>query len=69
MVLATAVTTAAGSASQDLPRAEQLAAEAIERDPDSSTAHEAMGRVLLTQNRSREGQIEMEKAPVLNRNI
>jgi TolB-like protein/class 3 adenylate cyclase/Flp pilus assembly protein TadD len=64
-----AVTEAAGSVSQDIPRAEQLAAEAIERDPNSSGAHEAMGRVRLIQkNRLREGQIEFEKALALNRN-
>ena len=60
---------AAGSVSQDLPRAEQLAAEAIERDPESSKAHEAMGRVRLIQkNRLREAQIEFEKALSLDRN-
>ncbi len=69
MALTMAVDIVAGSASQDLPRAEQLAAEAIERDPNSSKAHEAMGRVRLAQkNRLREGQIEFEKALVLDRN-
>jgi adenylate cyclase len=68
-VLAVAVTTAEGSASQDLPRAEQLAAEAIERDPYSSRAHEAMGRVRLAQkNRLREMQAEFETALALDRN-
>jgi adenylate cyclase len=59
---------AAGSVSQDIARAEQLAAEAIARDPTSSTAHEAMGRVRLAQkNRLREAQIEFETALALDR--
>jgi tetratricopeptide (TPR) repeat protein len=59
---------AAGSVSQDIARAEQLAAEAIARDPDSSRAHEAMGRVRLAQkNRLREAQIEFETALALDR--
>jgi Tfp pilus assembly protein PilF len=60
---------AAGSVSQDLPRAEQLLVEAIERDPSSSRAHEAMGGVRLRQkNRLREMQIEYETALALDRN-
>jgi TolB-like protein/class 3 adenylate cyclase len=71
MVLSVGVSTgiAAGAASQDVPRAEQLAAEAIERDPNSSKAHEAMGRVRLVQkNRLREAQTEFETALALDRN-
>jgi len=67
--LGVAVTDAAGSGSQDLQRAEQLALEAIERDPNSSLAHVTLGRVLLRQkNRLREGQIEFERALALDRN-
>jgi TolB-like protein len=67
--LGVAVTDASGSGSQDLLRAEQLALEAIERDPNSSQAHEALGRVRLRQkNRLREGQIEFETALALDRN-
>jgi hypothetical protein len=59
--LAVAVSDASGSASQDIPRAERLAVEAIERDPDSSKAHEAMARVRLRQKtRLREAKIELE---------
>jgi adenylate cyclase len=68
MDLAGTASIAAGSVSQDIARAEQLAAEAIERDPDSSRAHEAMGRVRLIQkNRLREAQIEFETALALDR--
>jgi adenylate cyclase len=68
MALAATASIAAGSLSQDIPRAEQLAAEAIERDPTSSRAHEAMGRVrLLQKNRLREAQIEFETALALDR--
>ena len=43
-------------------------AEAIERDPTNSRAHEAMGRVRLIQkNRLREAQIEFETALALDR--
>jgi tetratricopeptide (TPR) repeat protein len=67
--LAITVAGAFGSTSQDLPRAEQLAAEAIERDPDSSMAHMAMGRVRLSQkNRLGEAQIELATALALDRN-
>ena len=67
--LLAAVTDAAGSASQDVPRAEQLLVEAIERDPNSSQAHDAMGAVRLRQkNRLREMQIELETALALDRN-
>ncbi len=69
IALAGTASIAAGSLSQDIPRAEQLAAEAIERDPTSSRAHEAMGRVrLLQKNRLREAQIELETALALDRN-
>jgi adenylate cyclase len=68
MDLAGTASIAAGSVSQDISRAEQLAAEAIELDPDSSKAHEAMGRVRLIQkNRLREAQIEFETALALDR--
>jgi adenylate cyclase len=64
-----AVINAAGSASQNLPRAEQLLVEAIERDPNSSWAHETMGWVRQSQkNRLREAQIELETALALNHN-
>jgi TolB-like protein/class 3 adenylate cyclase/Tfp pilus assembly protein PilF len=67
--LTVAVTSAAGSAAQDIPRAEQLLVEAIERDPNSSRAHETMGFVRLRQkNRLREAQIEFETALALDRN-
>jgi Tfp pilus assembly protein PilF len=67
--LAVAVTEAGGSAAQDIPRAEQLLVEAIERDPNSSRAHEVMGQVRLRQkNRLREAQIEFETAVALDRN-
>jgi tetratricopeptide (TPR) repeat protein len=60
---------AAGSVSQDIPRAEQLLVEAIDRDPSSSWAHEAMGGVRLRQkNRLHEMQIEYETALALDRN-
>jgi TolB-like protein/class 3 adenylate cyclase len=68
-VLGIAVTDAAGYGSQDLQRAEQLALEAIERDPNNSRAHVALGRVRLGQkNRLREAQIELETALALDRN-
>ena len=58
-----------GPVSLDIPRAEQLLVEAIERDPSSSRAHEAMGGVRLRQkNRLREMQIEYETALALDRN-
>jgi adenylate cyclase len=67
--LAVAVTEAGGSASLDLPRAEQLLAEALERDPNSSRAHDTMGQVRLRQkNRLRDGQAEFETALALDRN-
>src|SRR5262249_23736646 len=69
MALAAGVTNAAGSASQDLPRAEQLAREAVERDPNSADAHVAMGWVRQRQkNRLREAQTEFETALTLNPN-
>jgi TolB-like protein len=65
----TVTTEAAGSGSQDVPRAEQLLVEAIERDPNSSLAHEAMGAVrILQKNRLREAQIELETALAIDRN-
>jgi TolB-like protein/class 3 adenylate cyclase/Flp pilus assembly protein TadD len=69
LAVAVGLGTAGGSASQDIPRAEQLAAEAIERDPNSSKAHEALGRLRLTQKgRLREAQAEFETALSLDRN-
>jgi TolB-like protein/class 3 adenylate cyclase/Flp pilus assembly protein TadD len=68
-VLTVAASDVADSDPQDIPRAEQLAVEAIERDPDSSKAHEAMGRVRLRQkNRLREARAELETALTLDRN-
>jgi Tfp pilus assembly protein PilF len=59
----------AGSVSQDIPRAEQLLVEAIERDPNSARAHGQMRFVHLHQkNRLREAQIEFETALALDRN-
>jgi tetratricopeptide (TPR) repeat protein len=47
-----------------------LLVEAIERDPNSALAHEAMGQVrLLQKNRLREMQIELEAALALDRNL
>src|SRR5439155_13689635 len=58
-----------GSVSRDVPRAEQLALEAIEREPNSSEAHVALGFVRPHQkDRLREGQIEFETALALDRN-
>jgi Tfp pilus assembly protein PilF len=70
MTLAVAVGVGtAGASPQDLLRAEQLASEAIERDPSSSKAHEALGRVRLYQkDRLREAQAEFETALALDRN-
>jgi len=68
LVLHAAVTTASGSASKDIPRAEQLLVEAIEREPASSRAHDAMGKVRLVQNnRLREAKAEFETALTLDR--
>jgi TolB-like protein/predicted Zn-dependent protease len=54
---------------QDLPRAERLLVEAIERDPNSSRAHFAMGEIRQRQkNRLREAQIELETALALDHN-
>jgi adenylate cyclase len=67
--LAVAVSDASGSALQDIPRAEQLAVEAIERDPQSARAHHAMGSVRFRQrDRLQEAQIEFETALALDRN-
>jgi adenylate cyclase len=67
--LTVAVTEAGGSALLDLPLAEQLLAEALERDPNSSRAHDTMGQVRLRQkNRLRDGQAEFETALALDRN-
>jgi TolB-like protein/class 3 adenylate cyclase/Tfp pilus assembly protein PilF len=68
--LTVAVTTTGGSVSEDISRAEQLLVEAIEHDPNSSLAHEAMGQVrLLQKNRLHEAQIELETALALDRNL
>jgi adenylate cyclase len=68
-VLSTADLVPGGPVSLDIPRAEQLLVEAIERNPSSSRAHEAMGGVRLRQkNRLREMQIEYETALALDRN-
>jgi TolB-like protein/DNA-binding winged helix-turn-helix (wHTH) protein/Flp pilus assembly protein TadD len=56
------------SAQQDQARAEQLLLEALERDPNRSTAHYALGRLRRFQNRLPESQIELETAVALDRN-
>ena len=56
-------------AEANLARAEQLASEAVERDPNSSLAHYTMGSLRrLQKNRLREAQIEFEKALALDPN-
>ena len=49
-------------------RAEQLLLEALERDPNSSLAHEVMGMLRRFQNRLTESRIELETAVALDRN-
>jgi adenylate cyclase len=60
----------AGSSSfqQYEARAEQFLLEAVERDPNRSTARSAMGYLRLIQNRLPEAQIEAETAIALNHN-
>jgi len=53
---------------QDAARAEQLLREALERDPNRSMAHEAMGIVHRAQNRLTEAVIELETAIALDPN-
>jgi len=56
------------SIQQDEARACQLLTEALERDPNQSLAHEAMGRIRKVQNRLTEARIEFESAIALDRN-
>ena len=53
---------------QDMTRAEQLLAEALETNPNLSIAHEAMGMLRRVQNRFAESQIEFETAIALDPN-
>jgi len=53
---------------QDMTRAEQLLAEALESNPNLSIAHEAMGMLRRVQNRFAESQIEFETAIALDPN-
>jgi adenylate cyclase len=53
---------------QDGARAEHLLLEALERDPNRSTAHFAMGILRRMQNRLTESRIEFETAVALDRN-
>jgi tetratricopeptide (TPR) repeat protein len=53
---------------QDMTRAEQLLAEALEINPNLSVAHEAMGMLRRVQNRFAESQIEFETAITLDPN-
>jgi tetratricopeptide (TPR) repeat protein len=56
------------SVQQDQARAEQLLVEALERDANSSMAHDTMGELRRFQNRLAEAQIEFETAIALDRN-
>jgi tetratricopeptide (TPR) repeat protein len=56
------------SAQQDKARAERLLVEALERDPNRSMAHYALGRLRRMQKRLPESQIELETAVALDRN-
>jgi tetratricopeptide (TPR) repeat protein len=56
------------SSQQDLARAGQLLAEALERDAHRSIAHYAMGMLRRDQNRLAEARIEFETAIALDRN-
>jgi TolB-like protein/class 3 adenylate cyclase/Tfp pilus assembly protein PilF len=56
------------SVKQDQARAEQLLVEALERDANSSMAHDTMGELRRFQNRLAEAQIEFETAIALDRN-
>jgi TolB-like protein/class 3 adenylate cyclase/Tfp pilus assembly protein PilF len=56
------------SVNRDQARAEQLLVEALERDANSSMAHDTMGELRRFQNRLAEAQIELETAIALDRN-
>jgi len=56
------------SVQQDEARSEQLLLEALERDANRSTAHQAMGHLRRSQNRLTESRIELETAIALDRN-
>jgi len=56
------------SVQQDQARAEQLLLEALERDANSSMAHDTMGELRRVKNRLAEAQIEFETAIALDRN-
>ena len=53
---------------KDQARAEQLLLEALDRDPNRSSAHEAMGLLRRVQGRWAESQGEFKKAIALDRN-
>jgi adenylate cyclase len=53
---------------KDQARAEQLLLEALDRDPNRSSAHEAMGLLRRVQGRWAESQAEFERAIALDRN-
>jgi adenylate cyclase len=59
---------ASKSPTEDLARAEKLAADAVERDPGSAQAYYALGVVHRAQNRLAESRTELEKAITLDRN-
>jgi adenylate cyclase len=56
------------SRDQDLARAEKLALEAVERDPNSAPAYFALGVTHRAENRLPESRTELEKAITLDRN-
>ena len=56
---------APGAFEQDSARVEQLLLEAIEGDPNNSTAHSTMGQFRRVQNRLTESRIEFERAMAL----
>jgi adenylate cyclase len=56
------------SAQQDQARAEQLALEALDRDPNRSMAHYAIGFLRFGQLRSAEAQLEFRKSIALDPN-
>jgi adenylate cyclase len=58
----------AASPQQDEARAERLLDEALDRDPDSSTAHLTKGALRRVQNRLAESQAELEQAITLDPN-
>jgi Tfp pilus assembly protein PilF len=53
---------------QDQARAEQLLLEALDRDANSSRAHDTMGELRRIQNQLAEARIEFETATALDRN-